>query len=103
MKINKYKIGNFVAQVKTQTDYENTEPYSLFAYNGDQIDYFVNVEFSPELPHKIEKPDFVSQDRVCLCENGVSLCCYKSRDNDAEYYASRRNEGKKTDIPFIAI
>ena len=48
--------------------------------------------------YKIEKPDFVSQDRVCLCENGVSLCCYKSRDNDAEYYASRRNEGKKTDI-----
>lgn len=96
--IKKYKIGNFTAEVKSQADYENAEPYCLFPYNGDDADYKVTVEFSDDLPKKIEKPYYVSQDRVCDYENGVLRCCYKSRDDDEEYYACRIFDGKNISI-----
>ncbi len=96
--IKKYKIGNFTVEIKSQVDFENAEPYSLFSYDGGQTDYSVNVEFSSQLPDKIENPYYVSQDRVCDYENGVLRCCYKSRDNADEYYACRTAEGKNINI-----
>ncbi len=96
--IRKYKIGNFTAEVKSQAVFEDAEPYSLFLYDGEQIDYRVNIEFSSDLTQKIENPYFVSQDRVCDYENGVLRCCYKSRDNENEYYACRIVDNKNIEI-----
>ncbi len=96
--IKKYKIGNFVLEIKTQSDFQIAEPYSLFLYDGEDRDYTVNVVFSSQLPQRLENPYYVSQDRVCDFENGVLCCCYKSRDNEDEYYACRTAEGKNINI-----
>ena len=96
--IKKYKIGNFTAEVKSQADFRDAEPYSLFAFNGEQTDYSVNVEFSSELPQKAENPCYVSRDRVCVCENGVFDCFYKSRDSADDFYARRTVDGKNINI-----
>ncbi len=96
--IKKYKIGNFILEIKTQSDFQIAEPYSLFLYDGEDSDYTVNVVFSSKLPQRLENPYYVSQDRVCDFENGVLCCCYKSRDNEDEYYACRTAEGKNINI-----
>ncbi len=98
MLIRKYKIGNFTAEIISQAFYEDTEPYSLFPYDGEQSDYSVNIEFSSAVPQKIENPYYVSQDRVCDCENGKLRCFYKSRDNDEDFYACRIADGKNINI-----
>lgn len=94
----KYKIGNFTLEINSQVVFEDAEPYSLFLYEGESADYSVTVEFSSDLPQKIENPYFVSQDRVCDYENGVLRCCYKARDNENEYYACRIIDGKNINI-----
>ena len=96
--IKKYKIGNFAVEIKSQKDFRNEEPYSLFLYDGEQTDYSVNVEFSSDIPKKIENPYYESQDRVCDYDNGVLRCCYKSRDDEEEYYACRTVAGKNINI-----
>ncbi len=98
MMIKKYKIGNFTAEIKSQADFRDDEPYSLFLFDGEGADFKVDVEFSSELPQKVENPCFVSQDRVCDYENGVLRCFYKSRDNNDEYYACRAVDGKNINI-----
>ena len=98
MMIKKYKIGNFTAEVKSQVYFEDTEPYSLFLCECEQADFSVTVEFSPDLPHKIENPYFVSQDRVCDYKDGVLRCCYKAHDNEHEYYACRIADGNRISI-----
>ncbi len=96
--IKKYKIGNFTAEVKSQTDFQDTEPYSLFSFDGDQPDFNVSVEFSDDLPQIVENAYYVSQDRVCVCENGLFRCFYKSRDNEDAFYACRSVCGKDINI-----
>ena len=96
--IKKYKIGNFAAEIKSQEDFCNEEPYSLFLYDGEHTDYSVSVEFSNDIPKKIENPYYESQDRVCDYDNGVLRCCYKSRDDEEEYYACRTVAGKNINI-----
>lgn len=96
--IKKYKIGNFTAEIKSQTDFQSEEPCSLFLYDGADSGYCVNVGFSADLPQKAENPSWVSQDRVCTYENGVLVCLYKSRDSEAEFYALRTVEGKNINI-----
>ena len=96
--IKKYKIGNFTAEVKSQTDFQDAEPYSLFLYDGEHHDYSVSVEFSADLPQTAKKPHYVSQDRVCVYENGLLRCFYKSRDNEDEFYVCRTVDGKKINI-----
>ncbi len=96
--IQKYKIGNFTAEIKSQADFSNKEPYSLFLYDGEQTDYKVTIEFSSDLPQRIENPYYTSQDRVCDYENGILRCFYKSHDNDSEFYACRIVNGKSIEI-----
>ena len=70
----------------------------MFLYDGEQTDYSVNVEFSSDIPKKTENPYYESQDRVCDYDNGVLRCCYKSRDDEKEYYACRTVAGKNINI-----
>ena len=98
MMIKKYKIGNFTLEIRSQTAFEDAEPYSLFLYDGEQVDYKVNVEFTSELPQKSENPLYETKDRICDCENGVLRCCYKSRDGAGEYYACRTVDGRNINI-----
>ena len=98
MMIRKYKIGNFTIEIKSQVNFQDVEPYSLFLYDGEQIDYCVNVEFASELPQEIEKPCYVSQDKVYGYEKDVLCCYYKSRDTDSKYYACRIADGKNITI-----
>ncbi len=98
MMIKKYKIGNFTAEVKSQADFQDVEPYSLFLCDGKHQDYSVSVEFSAGLPQIAETPHYVLQDRVFVYENGVYRCFYKSRDNADEYYACRSVSGKNINI-----
>ncbi len=94
----KYKIGNFTAEISSQIPFQDSEPYSLFLYDGEETDYCINVEFSDSLPKIISPPCYESSDRVCVYENNIFLCCYKSRDTADEYYAVRTCEGKKISI-----
>ena len=96
--IKKYKIGNFTAEVRSQTDFRDAEPYSSFLYSGEQLNYSISVEFSADLPQIAENPHYVSQDRVCVYDNDVFRCFYKSRDNEDEYYACRSVHGKNINI-----
>ncbi len=96
--IKKYKIGNFTAEIKSSEAFQSVEPYTLFLYDGEQTDYSVDVDFSCELPSKIENPYYTSRDRVCAYENDVFRCFYKSRDNTNEYYACRTVVGKNINI-----
>ena len=93
----KYKIGNFTLEINSQVDFPDTEPFSLFLYNGDDTDYSVNVNFS-SLPETIENPQYTSRDRVCVYENGVLRCYYISRDSGGGYYACRVVDGKNISI-----
>ena len=95
----KFKIGNFVAEVNSPVPFGNSEPFSLFAYNGEQTDFTVTVEFSSDLPQKIENPQYEAHDRVCNYEDGVLHCFYKSHDSKDAYYAKRTVDGK--DITLI--
>ncbi len=96
--IRKYKIGNFAIEIKSQVNFQDVEPYSLFLYDGDQVDYSVNVEFASELPQEVEKPCYVSQDKVYGYEKDVLCCYYKSRDTDNKYYACRMVNKKNITI-----
>ena len=96
--IRKYKIGNFTIEIKSQVDFQDVEPYSLFLYNGESIDYRVNVEFTSEIPKEIENPCYISRDKVYGYENNALRCYYKSRDTDSEYYACRIVDGKNITI-----
>lgn len=96
--IRKYKIGNFTIEIKSQVNFQDVEPYSLFLYDGEQMDYSVNVEFASEMPKKIENPCYVSQDKVYGYEKNVLCCYYKSRDTDNEFYAYRMVDGKNITI-----
>lgn len=94
----KFKIGNFVAEVNSPVPFGNSEPFSLFAYNGAQTDFTVTVEFSSNLPQKVENPQYEAHDRVCNYENGVLHCCYKSHDNEDAYYAKRTVDGNDINL-----
>lgn len=96
--IKKYKIGNFTAEVKSQADFQDVEPYSLFLYDGEKIDYSIDVEFSSDLPQKIEDPYYVSHDRVYVWENDILHTFYKSHDSGDEFYASRTVDGQNIKI-----
>ena len=94
MKIKKYKIGNFTVAVTSQAFFEEALPFSLFAYDCDRTDYNIFIEFSSELPEKIQKPCYSSKEKDCDYNNGVFHCFYKSKDTEAEYYACRIADGK---------
>jgi len=96
----KYKIGNFTAEIKSETFFQDAEPYSLFSYNGETTDYSVNIEFSSDLSDEIENPYFDSQDMVCVYENDVLHCYFKARDSENEngFYACRNVCGKNINI-----
>lgn len=94
----KYKIGNFTAEVKSRIPFHNTKPYSLFSYDGKHTDFSISLEFSSDLPSKIESPYYEAKDRVCVYENGALKCCYISHDNDDDYYACRTVSGKNINI-----
>lgn len=98
MMIRKYKIGNFTAEVKSQTDFQDTEPYTLFLYDGEKTDYTVSVKFASGIPEKIENLCYETHDRVCVYKNDVLHCFYKSRENGDGYYACRTVEGKNINI-----
>ena len=98
MMIKKYKIGNFTAEIKSQADFQDVEPYSLFLYDGEQIDYSIEVEFSSDLPQKIENPYCVSHDRVYVWEDNILHTYYKSHDIEEEFYASRTVDGNNIKI-----
>ena len=100
--LKKYKIGNISLEIRSQTCCEDAEPFSLFLCDCEQSDYVVNVGFSSDLPKKIENPFYESQDRICVYENGVLQCFYKSRDNEDEFYACRTVNGKSIDIAIDA-
>lgn len=101
MMIKKYKIGNFTLEIKSQADFDNAEPYSLFSYEGEQTDYTVSVEFSSGFPESIDNPDFTTQDKVCIYRNGVLHCFYKARDTEDSFYASRTTDGKNIKIVIV--
>ena len=96
--IRKYKIGNFTVEVKSQVDFQDVEPYSLFLYDGEQTDYCVNVEFTSELATEIEKTCYFSAEKDCVYKNGILHCYYKSRDTKGRYYACRITDGKTITI-----
>lgn len=96
--IRKYKIGNFTVEVRSQVDFQDVEPYSLFSYDGEQTDYTVDVSFTTELPKEIENAYYCSKDKACVCENDVFQCFYKSRDTSSGYYACRVVNSKNISI-----
>ena len=100
MIIRKYKIGNFTAEIKSTAFFEDEEPYSLFLCDGETCDYSVNVDFSADLPDKIENPYFDSQDMVCVYDNNVFYCYFKARacEYGQGFYACRIVNGKNIEI-----
>ena len=96
--IRKYKIGNFTIEIKSQVPFQDVEPFSLFLYDGEQIDYSVNVNFASEIQNEFKNPCYDSRDKVCFYENNVFYCFYKSHDIPGEYYACRSVEGKNINI-----
>lgn len=98
MMIRKYKIGNFVVEIKSEVNFQDVEPYSLFLYDGNQVDYFVNVSFMSDLPSEIENASYESQDWICVCENDKHSYYYKSRDRGEGFYACCTKAGKNIDI-----
>ncbi len=94
----KYKIGNFTAEVKSLIPFHNTKPYSLFACNTEQTDFSISLEFSSDLPAKIEDPYYEAYGKVCVYENGILKCCYTSHDIEEDYYACRTVNGKNISI-----
>ena len=98
MMIRKYKIGNFTIAVRTQVDFQDAEPFSLFWYEGDETDYCVDVDFSTELTLKTTDLCYDSQERVGVFENNQLHFYYKSHDNDKEYFAYRTKINNKISI-----
>lgn len=96
--IKKYKIGIFTLEIKSQADFENAEPYSLFSCDVEQTDYKVSVEFSSGFPETVDNPDFTSHDKVCVYRNDVLHCYYKARDTEDSFYALRITDGKNIKI-----
>ncbi len=96
--IRKYKIGNFTAEVRSASVFQDVEPFSLFLYDCETTDYSVNIEFSASLPPKSGEPYYVSQDRESTYENEVFACFFKSRDSKDEFYACRIDDGKNINI-----
>ena len=96
--IKKYKIGNFTVEIKSQADFQDVEPYSLFLYDGNHIDYSVEVEFSSDLPQKIENPYYVSHGRVYVWEGNILHTYYNSHDIEEEFYAMRTVDGNNIRI-----
>ena len=96
--IRKYKIGNFTLEIKSQVQFQDVEPFSLFLYDGDQTDYIVNVNFASEIQNKFKNLCYDSRDRACFYENNVFHCFYKSHDIPGEYYAHRFVDGKNITI-----
>lgn len=95
--IRKYKIGSFTVEIKSQVDFQDVEPYSLFLYDGEQTDYSVNIEFTSQLPKETENPCYEAKEKVYGYEKNVLYCYYKSRDN-GNYYACRIVDGKNITI-----
>mgnify|MGYP003303423352 CR=1 FL=1 len=98
MMIRKYKIGNFVVEIKSRADFQDVEPYSLFLYEGEHTDYYVNVYFTSDLPLEIENPCCDSQDWACVCEDNELSFYYKSHDRGVGFYACSTKRGKNIDI-----
>lgn len=96
--IRKYKIGNFTAEVRSASVFQDVEPFSLFLYDCETTDYSVNIEFSASLPPKSGEPYYVSQDRESTYENEAFACFFKSRDSKDEFYACRIDDGKNINI-----
>ena len=96
--IKKYKIGGFTLEISSLVDFLDIAPYSLFAFDGNEADYTVAVDFSSDFPTTIENPFYVSGDKVCVFENGIEQCYYKSRSTDTGYYARRTVNKKRINI-----
>ncbi len=90
----KYKIGNFTIEIKSQTQFENVPPYSLFVCETDSVDYRVSVIFTSDFPVINEDQCYTTQDRICFTKQNELHCAYKSRDNKSKYYAYRRFDGE---------
>ena len=98
MMIKRYKISGFTLEISSPVDFGDVEPYSLFAFDGNEADYTVTIEFSSGLPTAIENPFYVSGDKVCVFKNGIEQCYYKSRSTSTGYYACRTVENKRIQL-----
>ena len=98
MMIRKYKIGNFTIEIKSQVLFQDVEPFSLFLYDGDNIDYSANVEFVSEMPKTSENLCYSSRDKDCFYKDNDFYCFYKSHDTQDRYYAYRVVNGKNISI-----
>lgn len=98
MMIKRYKISSFTLEICSPVDFQDVEPFSLFAFDGNEADYTVTVDFSSHLPTTIEKPFFTSDDRTCVFEDGIEQCYYKSRSTTTGYYARRSVDNKRIRI-----
>ncbi len=94
MMIKRYKISGFTLEISSPIDFQDVEPFSLFAFDGNEADYTVTVDFSSHLPTTIENPFFISGDKACTFEDGIEQCYYKSRSTDTGYYACRSVNNK---------
>ena len=93
-----YEIGNFTIEVKSNVHFQDAEPYSLFLSDEKFADYSISVDFTSDLPHKIENPQYISNDRECVYIDDVLHCYYKSRDTGEGYYGCRIKDGKNITI-----
>ncbi len=84
-------------EICSPVDFQDVEPFSLFAFDGNGVDYRVTVDFSSHLPTTIENPFFLSGDKACVFEDGVEKCYYKSRSTTG-YYACRSMAKKHISI-----
>jgi hypothetical protein len=100
MMTKKYKIAGFTLEINSPVDFQDVEPFSLFAFDGGAVDYTITIELSDQLPTTIEAPFFASTDKVCIYVKGNLKCYYKSRSSASGYYACRKTDGKSIIITF---
>ena len=94
----KYKIGLFTAEIISPVNYEESEKYLMFSYDGTPTDYKIFVNFSDNLPDSITDPSYETSERIYLAKNEDFCCYFKSHENNSGFYAYRNVEGSNVNI-----